>query len=154
MGTSSQGAAAAIMARIKEGLGSEAPIAPNAAQAALPPPRQAGIWCEYRVDGNKGLGGIFTLPKRLPRSLVMILDWCLHTSVLSHVKCWFVWCFDPHYTAVTLCNLPIYEILFGVRWTVPRPSTHGAALGKHGPRPLCGGWHRAPAIIQKSRFIL
>ena len=85
----------------------------------------------------------------------MILDWCLHTSVLSHVKCWFVWCFDPHYTAVTLCNLPIYEILFGVRWTVPRPSTHGAALGERSPHPglsAVRGAHRAPARIQKSRL--
>merc|ERR1711935_726951 len=29
---------------------------PQAAQAASPPPRQAGIWCEYRVDGK------FTFP--------------------------------------------------------------------------------------------
>ena len=71
MGMSNLGAAATIMARIKEGLGSEAPIAPKLHKR--PRRRRAkqvyGVSMEWTV---KGLGGIFTLPKASRESLVMI----------------------------------------------------------------------------------
>ena len=69
---SSRGAAAAIMARIKEGLGSEAPIAPKLHKR----PRRRRAKQVYGVSmewTGKGLGGIFTLlPKASRESLVMI----------------------------------------------------------------------------------
>ena len=56
------------MARIKEGLGSEAPIAPKLHKR--PRRRRAkqiyGVSIEWT---GKRLGGIFTLPKRLLREL-------------------------------------------------------------------------------------
>ena len=66
---SSRGAAAAIMARIKEGLGSEAPIAPMLHKR--PRRRRAkqvyGLSMEWT---GKGLGDyIHRVPKRLPREL-------------------------------------------------------------------------------------
>ena len=88
MGMSTLGAAAAIMAGIKEGLGSEAPIPPSCTSGLSPPPRQAGIWVEYGVDG-KGVGGyIFTVcQKGFQGSLVMI---GVSIRQFSHVECWVV----------------------------------------------------------------
>ena len=74
MGMSTLGAAAAIMAGIKEGLGSEAPIAPKLHKR--PRRRRAKQVVVYGVSmewTGKGLGGIFTLlPKASRESLVMI----------------------------------------------------------------------------------
>ena len=79
---------------------------PQAAQAASPPPRQAGIWCEYRVDG-KGVGGyIFTVcQKGFQGSLVMIgvsIRQFTHRKLMSVV----VWCLDLY----RIQNLLAYAI--------------------------------------------
>ena len=90
---SSRGAAAAIMARIKEGLGSEAPIAPKLHKR--PRRRRAkqvyGLSIEWT---GKGLGGIYSpCQKGFQGSLVMIgvsIRQFTHRKLMSVV----VWCLD------------------------------------------------------------
>ena len=87
-----------IMARIKEGLGSETHQSPPSFTSGLAAAaRQAGIWSEYRVDG-KGVKGIFTLPRRLQGSLVYMIRVSIPTSVHSWEvdECYVVWCILIH----------------------------------------------------------
>ena len=93
MGMSSRGAAAAIMARIKEGLGSEAPIAPKLHKR----PRRRRAKQVYGVSmewTGKGLGGIYSpCQKGFQGSLVMIgvsIRQFTHRKLMSVV----VWCLD------------------------------------------------------------
>ena len=77
MGMSSLGAAAAIMARIKEGLGSEAPIAPKLHKR--PRRRRAKQVVVYGVSmewTGKGLGAYIHFAEGFKGELGY--DWCLH----------------------------------------------------------------------------
>ena len=75
---SSRGAAAAIMARIKEGLGSEAPIAPKLHKR----PRRRRAKQVYGVSmGRERGGGYIHLAEGFKGELGY--DWCLHIRQFS-----------------------------------------------------------------------